>query len=147
MTPGRSTLLFLTLLVLPVPVVAQVDTAGLRIRDSLEEAPWLLFQRAVLHNDTAAVIAMVHFPLRVNSRGHRPRFVTNPGQFRKEYAHILPTSYQALIARLPFDSLITSWRGTMTPRGELWFDNACPDDAQPNCDLTRRLVAVNLETP
>jgi hypothetical protein len=137
-------LIVLTLAFVPFPVLAQNDTAGIRIRDSLQAAPWLQFQMAIVRNDTGTVAGLVRYPLRVNGPGRTSRFIVDSEQFRREYGKILPPSYRALIKRLPGDSLWTSWRGTATPRGELWFEEACNRGSAAYCIPTRRLVTVNL---
>ena len=113
------------------PAWGQADTAGIRIRDSLNAAPWRGFQAAVVRNDANAAAAWVHFPLRVNGTGSKPRLIRDSTQFVHEFGRILPPDMRGLIARLPAESLWTSWCGTATPRGELWFDND-------------RLVTINL---
>ncbi len=107
---------------MPAYLRSQTDTAGLKIRDSLDAAPWIEFRSAVVRSDTAAVAARIHFPLRVNGPGRVVHLVMDSVQFLREYGRILPPRLRALIARLPAESLWTSWRGTATPAGELWFE-------------------------
>jgi hypothetical protein len=124
-------LIAVLVLAFPPALRCQSDTAGARISDSLNTASWMAFRDAVIRGDTASVASKVCFPLRVNGSGHEVGVVQDSLQFRGEYGRVLPPRLQALIARLPPESLWTSLRGTATPGGELWFEGAC-------------LVAINL---
>ena len=95
----------------------QSDTAGSRIRDSLNAVPWKAFQAAVVRNDSGAVAAWVRFPLWVNETRSSSRLIRDSTQFIREFSRVLPPGMRGFIARLPAESLWTSWRGTATPRG------------------------------
>jgi hypothetical protein len=135
---------WLLLCVVAAPLRAQAADE-LRIRDSLDAAPWRAFQQAMTAQDPAVVREFIRLPLRVNGPGRgRVHWVRSDAQFAGEFAQLFPPATRALIARLPFDSLWTTWRGTATPRGELWFDITCPTIATQYCEgRSWRLIGIN----
>jgi hypothetical protein len=99
-------------------------------------------QTAVRANDRNGVIALIDFPLRVNSNG-RSRFYRDASSVRANYDRIFtPKVTQAVLGQRP-DVFFGNQHGWMIGNGEVWFDHICTN-ARCSPPGPVRIKAVNL---
>ena len=99
-------------------------------------------QAAVRVNDRRAVINLIDFPLRVNSKG-RTRIYRDAQSVERDYGRIFTPEVRRAILRQRFDQLFSRDQGTMIGDGEVWFDQTCSNaECSPAGPI--RIKAINL---
>jgi len=94
-------------------------------------------QRGIAAHDTAAVAALMRYPVRVSIAGKSQK-VADAAAFQRDYDKIVTPSLAKLIGEQKFDTLFVNWQGVMLGQGEVWINGVCPDN-----DCARADVKVN----
>jgi len=92
------------------------------LKDGAYAAFLTKLQTAVRADDRAAVVALVAFPLRVNSGG-RSRLYRHAAAIRRDYDAIFTPRVRTAILGQRFDRLFGRDQGVMIGDGEVWFDH------------------------
>ena len=92
------------------------------LKDGAYAAFLTKLQTAVRADDRAAVVALVAFPLRVNSGG-RSRLYRDAAAVRRDYDAIFTPRVRSAILGQRFDRLFGRDQGVMIGDGEVWFDH------------------------
>ena len=101
------------------------------------------FQKAMNANDRRTVVAMVNYPLRVNSRGGTHVSVATAADLLRQYdAVFTPAIRKAVAAETPA-RLSASREGAAMGAGLVWFTGRCVAKRTPRCILG--VVSVNHE--
>jgi hypothetical protein len=91
-------------------------------------------QRSVSQHNTAAVAALVHYPIKVNP-GKHPITIKNAKAFIKDYDHIITADIAAAIYKQKYDALFVNSQGVMIGDGEVWITGFCLDKNCKNSDI------------
>ncbi len=112
----------------PAKVDATIDT--LFGEDSHIKVHLILtnLQLAVAKHDTAAVAALVHYPIRVKLHG-KPTDISKPQSFIKNYDNIITPDIVDVIEKQKYEDLFVNYQGAMLGEGEVWIIGFCIDDA------------------
>jgi hypothetical protein len=98
-------------------------------------------QTAVRANDRDGVIALIRFPLRVNSNG-RHQLYRDASSVRASYDRIFTSKVTRAILGQRTDAFFGNQNGVMIGNGEVWFDQLCPNAAcSPSGDV--RITSIN----
>jgi len=134
-------ILFSGTILLPILGVAQTPTADLDKSIDLSvgshvKVQQLLFnlQQAVAQHNTAAVAALVHYPIKVNP-GKHPLTIKSPKAFAKDYDRIITHDISDVILKQKYDSLFVNSQGVMLGDGEVWITGFCLDKNCKNSDI------------
>lgn len=84
-------------------------------------------QRGIAAHDTAAVAALMRYPVRVSIAGKSQK-VADAAAFQRDYDKIVTPSLATLIGEQKFDTLFVNWQGVMLGQGEVWINGVCPDN-------------------
>ncbi len=100
----------------------------------LEDSAYRVFltqlQRHIRSGNRREVVALVRFPLRVNSGPANARFsryYRDARSVRGDYAWIFSPRVRRAILAQRFAELFTRDQGVMIGGGEVWFDRVCLD--------------------
>ena len=85
-------------------------------------------QRAVGGNDRRAVIALIGFPLRVNTQGGA-RIYPDAQSVERDFDRIFTSRVRRAILGQRANRLFVRVQGAMIGSGEVWFDTSCPNAA------------------
>ncbi len=102
-------------------------------------------QSAVRKNDAAAIARVVAFPLRVNSAGHRHRYVRSDAAFVRDYARLFNANVRSAVLAQDPDSVFQDWKGLMLGRGHVWLSDDCALSRRLDQCLT--ITTLNLDAP
>ena len=91
-------------------------------------------QASVAKHNTAAVAALVHYPIKVNP-GKHPITIKNPKAFIKDYDRIITQDIAAAIYKQKYDALFVNSQGVMIGDGEVWITGFCLDKNCKNSDI------------
>ena len=134
-------ILFSGTILLPILGVAQTPTADLDKSIDLSvgshvKVQQLLFnlQQAVAQHNTAAVAALVHYPIKVNP-GKHPLTIKSPKAFAKDYDRIITHDISDVILKQKYDALFVNSQGVMLGDGEVWITGFCQDKNCKNSDV------------
>ncbi len=94
-------------------------------------------QRGVAADDSAAVAALLRYPVRVSVDGKTQK-LADAAAFQRDYGKIVTSALKALIAEQRFDTLFVNQQGVMLGQGEVWITGTCLDKA-----CTKSEVKVN----
>jgi hypothetical protein len=134
-------ILFSGTLLLHTPGAAQTPTADLDKSIDLSvgshvKVQHLLtdLQQAVAQHNTAAVAALVHYPIKVNP-GKHPITIKSPKAFAKDYDSIITHDISDVILKQKYDALFVNSQGVMLGDGEVWITGFCLDKNCKNSDI------------
>jgi hypothetical protein len=91
-------------------------------------------QQAVAKHDTAAVAALVHYPIKVNP-GKKPFTIKNEKAFVKDYDGIITQDIAAAIFKQKYENLFVNSQGAMIGDGEVWITGFCRDKSCKQSDI------------
>jgi hypothetical protein len=91
-------------------------------------------QQAVAKHDTAAVAALVHYPIKVNP-GKKPFTIKNEKAFIKDYDRIITPDISAAIFKQKYENLFVNSQGAMIGDGEAWITGFCRDKSCKQSDI------------
>ena len=98
-------------------------------------------QSAVRADDHDAVVALIAFPLRVNSAG-TSRVYRDADSLDRDFGKVFTKRVRQTILRQRPDALFVRDQGAMIGNGEVWFDRTCRNAAcSPPGPV--RIIAVN----
>jgi hypothetical protein len=91
-------------------------------------------QASVAKHNTAAVAALVHYPIKVNP-GKHPITIKTPKAFIKDYDSIITHDISDVILKQKYEALFVSSQGVMLGDGEVWITSFCLDKNCKNSDI------------
>jgi hypothetical protein len=91
-------------------------------------------QASVAKHDTAAVAALVHYPIKVNP-GKKPFTIKNEKEFIKDYDQIINPDIASAIYKQKYDTLFVNSEGAMIGDGEVWITGFCRDKTCKQSDI------------
>jgi hypothetical protein len=91
-------------------------------------------QAAVAKHNTAAVAALVHYPIKVNP-GKHPITIKSPKAFIKDYDGIITHDVSDVILKQKYEALFVNSQGVMLGDGEVWITGFCLDKNCKNSDI------------
>lgn len=89
-------------------------------------------QQAVAANDSAAVAALVDYPIDVEIDG-RKTAVNDEEGFIADYDRIMTPAIAKAIADTRYTNVLVNWQGVMLGNGEVWINGICKG-ASNGCD-------------
>ena len=94
------------------------------LKDSAYRTFLTRLQNAVRSDDRTAVMKLIAFPLRVNSRGSS-RFYRDAHSTLRDYRKIFTPAVRRAILAQHFETLFGRDQGVMIGNGAVWFDHMC----------------------
>src|SRR5271154_6064231 len=91
-------------------------------------------QASVAKHNTAAVAALVHYPIKVNP-GKHPITIKTPKAFIKDYDRIITPDIASAIYKQKYDNLFVNSEGAMIGDGEVWITGFCRDKTCKQSDI------------
>jgi hypothetical protein len=91
-------------------------------------------QASVAKHNTAAVAALVHYPIKVNP-GKHPITIKTPKAFIKDYDRIITADISDVILKQKYEALFVNSQGVMLGDGEVWITGFCLDKNCKNSDI------------
>jgi hypothetical protein len=91
-------------------------------------------QASVAKHNTAAVAALVHYPIKVNP-GKHPITIKTPKAFIKDYDSIITHDISDVILKQKYEALFVNSQGVMLGDGEVWITSFCLDKNCKNSDI------------
>jgi hypothetical protein len=91
-------------------------------------------QASVAKHDTAAVAALVHYPIKVNP-GKKPFTIKSEKEFIKDYDRIITQDIQDAILKQKYENLFVNSQGAMIGDGEVWISGFCRDKSCKQSDI------------
>jgi len=91
-------------------------------------------QQSVAKHNTAAVAALVHYPIKVNP-GKHPITIKSPKAFVKDYDRIITNDISDVILKQKYEALFVNSQGVMLGDGEVWITGFCLDKNCKNSDI------------
>ncbi|WP_353063233.1 hypothetical protein RBB77_18385 [Tunturibacter psychrotolerans] len=91
-------------------------------------------QASVAKHNTAAVAALVHYPIKVNP-GKHPITIKTPKAFIKDYDRIITNDISDVILKQKYEALFVNSQGVMLGDGEVWITGFCLDKNCKNSDI------------
>jgi hypothetical protein len=91
-------------------------------------------QASVAKHNTAAVAALVHYPIKVNP-GKHPITIKSPKAFIKDYDSIITHDISDVILKQKYEALFVNSQGVMLGDGEVWITGFCLDKNCKNSDI------------
>ena len=91
-------------------------------------------QASVAKHNTAAVAALVHYPVKVNP-GKHPITIKSPKAFVKDYDSIITHDISDVILKQKYEALFVNSQGVMLGDGEVWITGFCLDKNCKNSDI------------
>jgi hypothetical protein len=121
------------------PAVAQTPNVSQTIDTVLGDhtkyqAMIAALQAGVKNKDTAAVAALVSYPITVKIHGKKTRIKT-AADFATNYDAIITPAIAAVIENQKYDDLMVNAQGIMFGKGEVWINGICKDTACSQSDV------------
>ncbi len=91
-------------------------------------------QASVAKHNTAAVAALVHYPIKVNP-GKHPITIKSSKAFIKDYDNIITHDISDVILKQKYEALFVNSQGVMLGDGEVWITSFCLDKNCKNSDI------------
>jgi hypothetical protein len=91
-------------------------------------------QASVAKHNTAAVAALVHYPIKVNP-GKHPITIKSPKAFVKDYDRIITADISDVIFKQKYEALFVNSQGVMLGDGEVWITGFCLDKNCKNSEI------------
>ena len=91
-------------------------------------------QASVAKHNTAAVAALVHYPIKVNP-GKHPITIKTPKAFIKDYDSIITHDISDVILKQKYEALFVNSQGVMLGDGEVWITGFCLDKNCKNSEI------------
>ena len=136
----------------PVTVMARESVERANSADAVSAPDWVKkdaafatflkrLQGAVRTNDRGAVIKLIRFPLRVNTKS-KSQVYRDSASVRADYDKIFTPQVRQAILSQKSDRLFGRDQGLMIGNGQVWFDHVCTN-AQCAPPGPVRITAVN----
>lgn len=94
------------------------------------------FQKALSHNDRAAIESMMHFPLRVMLRGKKA-LIKNKAQLMSEYDLVFDSAVRCAVAHAKPADVWGNWQGFTVSNGVAWWERS------PSPGSSFKIITVN----
>jgi hypothetical protein len=91
-------------------------------------------QQSVAKHNSAAVAALVHYPIKVNP-GKHPITIKSAKAFIKDYDRIITADISDVILKQKYEALFVNSQGVMLGDGEVWITGFCLDKNCKNSDI------------
>ena len=91
-------------------------------------------QASVAKHNTAAVAALVHYPIKVDP-GKHPITIKSPKTFIKDYDNIITHDISDVILKQKYEALFVNSQGVMLGDGEVWITGFCLDKTCKNSEI------------
>jgi hypothetical protein len=119
----RNALALIALLATSGPVLADNPYANAGISDPAHVSQFVArLKHAVAADDRAGVVAMVNYPLTVNSLGGRSMAYRNAAALSADYPRVFTPKVKAAVAAAKADDLFARDQGVMIGNGEIWMN-------------------------
>lgn len=91
-------------------------------------------QKAVAAKDTAAVAALVYYPIDVEIAGKK-KTIKDAATFASEYDKFMTPAIAKAITDTRYADVFVNYKGVMLGQGEAWINGICKDNACKDVDV------------
>jgi hypothetical protein len=97
-------------------------------------------QQAVGKHDTAAVAALVSYPISINPHKPNALIIHTPKSFVDRYNQIITPHIAEIIEKQKYEDLFVNYQGAMLGSGEVWIAGICRDKTCSQTDIRIRTI-------
>ena len=97
-------------------------------------------QEAVAKHDTAAVAALVSYPITINPHTNKAMRVRTPQAFVASYDKIVTPHIAKVVGDQKYEQLFVNYQGAMFGSGEVWLAGICKDSSCKQSEIRIRTI-------